>query len=141
MFYTPPLAPYFGGTPYPQQPQPQRKEISMVAGETGANALPMAPNSSDLALDTNGEIVWLIKTDSAGVRTIAPYDIKPHEAAPAPDYSNLEERIRKLEEAIKHADTADPATARADYTAYSSGTAPASAHTDQANDRRNEKRR
>lgn len=140
MFYTPPLAPYFGGTPYPQQPQPQRKEISMVTGETGANALPMAPNSSDLALDTGGEIVWLIKTDSAGVRTIAPYDIKPHEAAPAPDFQALEARIQKLEEALSNGNTADTANARTEYVAFTGSGTPA-AHADQADDRRNEKRR
>ena len=140
MFYNNPAINPLYGTPYPPQlPQAQpRQEVVKVNGEGGARAYPLGPNSSALLLDESGTIVWLATTDGAGYKTVAPYDISPHQAAPAPDYNSLEERIRKLEEAIKH-DTADPANARADYTAYSSGTAPARA--DQANDRRDEKRR
>lgn len=139
MFYNNPAINPLYGTPYPPQLQPQqpRQEVVKVNGEPGARAYSMGPNSSALLLDETGTLVWLVTTDGAGYKSVAPYDISPHQAAPAPDFSDLEERVRRLEEAIKH-DTADTANARADYTAYSSGTAPARA--DQANDRRHEKR-
>ena len=139
MFYNPAVNPYLG-TPYqPQPPQQPRQEVVKVNGENGARAYQLGPQSSALLLDETGTIVWLVTTDGAGYKTVAPFDISPHQAAPAPDYSDLEERIRKLEEAISNGNTGNPATARADYTAYSSGTAPA--RTDQADDQRHEKRR
>lgn len=132
MFYNnPAINPYFNA-PYPQPQQP-RQEVVKVCGENGARAFQLGPNSSALLLDETGTIVWLVTTDGAGYKSVAPFDISPHQAAPAPDYNDLEERIRKLEEAIKR-DTDNPANARAD-----TGTAPA--RTDQADDRRNEKRR
>ena len=140
MFYSnPAISPYPGSPyPYPQlQTQQPRQEVTKVNGENGARAYSMGPNSSALLLDETGTIVWLVTTDGAGYKTVAPFDISPHQTAAPPDYNDLEERIRKLEEAIRH-DTTDPANARPDYTAYSSGTAPARA--DQANDRRHEKR-
>ena len=139
MFYSPQINPYLG-TPYQPQPQQPRQEVVKVNGENGARAYQLGPQSSALLLDETGTIVWLVTTDGAGYKTVAPFDISPHQAAPAPDYSALEERIRKLEEAIRH-DTADPANAqRSDYTAFTaSGTAPARA--DQADDQRHEKRR
>ena len=134
--YNPALMPYLGMP----QPAPRKQEVIKVNGENGARAYQLGPQSSALLLDETGTIVWLVTTDGAGYKTVAPFDISPHQTAAPPDYSSLEARIAKLEEAIRR-DPADSANAqRSDYTAFTAGgTAPARA--DQADDQRNEKRR
>ena len=95
---------------YPATPQ---RQVDMVNGRNGAMQYPMGPNQRAWVLDENGLISWLIQTDSACYRTVTPYDVKPHEDAPAPDYGNLETRITKLEEIINgHTNTDNPATTR-----------------------------
>lgn len=87
----------------------QRSEVIRVNGRGGAEAYAIGPNSSALLLDESGSIVWLVTTDGAGYKTVAPYDISPHQTAPAPDFSSLEARIKKLEERLN--DTGNSATA------------------------------
>ena len=95
---------------YPATPQ---RQVDMVNGRNGAMQYPMGPNQRAWVLDENGLISWLIQTDSACYRTVTPYDVKPHEDAPAPDYGNLETRITKLEEIINgHTNTDNPAATR-----------------------------
>lgn len=97
-----------------QQPQTQ---VVRVNGRNGAEAYAIGPNSSALLLDESGMLVWLVTTDGAGYKTVAPYDITPHQTAQAPDYSGLESRIAKLE-AIVNEHTADStATKRNEPTA------------------------
>ena len=79
---------------------PQRQEIVRVNGENGARAYPMAPNSSALLLDESAPLVWLIQTDGAGYKTATPYTIAPYQAQAAPDYGDLAERVKRLEELI-----------------------------------------
>ena len=62
----------------------------------------MPPNSQTLLLDETQPILWLKQTDGAGYPTVTAYDIKPHEEAPVPDMKSLEERISRIEEAMKH---------------------------------------
>ena len=83
---------------YPSQVQPT--QVVRVNGEGGARAFQMGANSSALLLDESGTIVWLATTDGAGYKTVSPYDISPHKVAQTPDYSTLESRIVKLEEAM-----------------------------------------
>lgn len=83
------------------QQESQQHNVMEVTGRAGANAIQLAPNSSLLALDNTAPIVWLVKTDGAGYKSLVPYDIKPHEEEkPVDHYKALEERISKLEEAI-----------------------------------------
>ena len=93
--------------PFPYQAP--RTEVPRVSGRGGAEAFPMGPNSSAMPLDESGTLVWLITTDSAGFKTITPYDITPHQAPPAPDLGSLEARIKKLEDKLN--DTGNSATA------------------------------
>ena len=81
-----------------QQPQPV--QVVRVNGRNGAEAYTIGPNSSALLLDESGTLVWLVTSDGAGYKTIAPYDITPHQTAPAPDFGSLESRISKLEAII-----------------------------------------
>ena len=94
--------PYLPGNqfvPAPYQPQ-QSTQVVRVKGRPGADAFGMGPNCSALLLDESGTMVWLCVTDGAGYKTVSPYDITPHQDAPAPDFGSLENRITKLEELV-----------------------------------------
>ena len=84
------------------QPQMgQQTKVMEVTGRDGANTIQLGPDSSILALDSTAPIVWLVKTDGAGYKTLKPYDIKEHdEEKPVDHYKELEDRISKLEETI-----------------------------------------
>ena len=81
----------------PAQQVPQR-QVDRVNGENGARAYAMEPYSSAMLLDESGTMVWMVTTDGAGYKTVAPYDIMPHKTEPAPDYTDLETRVKKLED-------------------------------------------
>lgn len=110
--YNPNINPYinagYNTNLYQQQP---KQEVIKVNGENGARAFPLGANSSAILLDESGMLIWLITSDGAGYKTVTPYDISPHQAAPTPDYSTLEQRIERLE-GIIHANTSDTTTAR-----------------------------
>ena len=108
--YNPTMNPYLPQA-HSQLTQP-RQEVVKVNGEPGARAYPMGPNSSALLLDVSGAIVWAVTTDGAGYKTVAPYDIAPHQEAPAPDFGSLEARIARLEEKINGGTTGNPANAQ-----------------------------
>ena len=107
--YNPTMNPYLPQA-HAQLAQP-RQEVVKVNGEPGARAFPIGANSSALLLDISGTIVWLVTTDGAGYKTVAPFDITPHQEAPAPDFTSLESRIARLEEKI-NGTTGNPANAQ-----------------------------
>ena len=82
--------------PAPVQQAPQ--QVVRVNGENGARAYQIGANSSALLLDESGTQVWLVTSDGAGYKSVAAYDIAPHQAQPAPDFGSLEKRIKRLEE-------------------------------------------
>lgn len=86
-------------SPVQQQTMPVT-QVVRVSGENGAKAYQMGANSSALLLDESGLMVWLVTSDGAGYRTVSAYDITPHQQTPAPDFSSLENRIKKLEEIV-----------------------------------------
>ena len=94
-----------------QQMQQPQQEVVKVNGENGARAYPMGANSSALLLDSSGLLVWLVTSDGAGYKTVSAYDITPHQEAPAPDYSTLDQRITRLEGLI-HESTSNSSAAR-----------------------------
>lgn len=97
----------------PQQAVPAQ-QVVRVNGENGARAFQIGANSSALLLDESGTIVWMVTTDGAGYKTIAPYDILPHKTEPAPDFSDLESRVKKLEEMMggrRNGNTGNPSAA------------------------------
>lgn len=85
--------------PQIQQPAAQQ-QVVRVNGENGARSYQIGPNSSAILLDESGLMVWLVTSDGAGYKTVSPYDIAPHQSAPAPDFGTLEERIKRLEEIV-----------------------------------------
>jgi hypothetical protein len=104
---------YGNNGPYGTPPQmiempPQREEAKRVNGRNGAEMYRMAPNSSAVLLDENNPMIWFLQTDSAGYKTITPYDISPHVDEQPPDVrsidekiNGLDERLRAIEEALK----------------------------------------
>ena len=136
--YNPQINPYFGV----QRPfqSPPRQDVVKVHGEEGARAFPMSANSSALLLDEGGSIVWMVVTDGAGYKTVAAFDITPHESEPQPDYTDLESRISRLEEMVNNGSNSRNTSnaQQAEYSAYSSNASdrPASER-----DRNDQKRR
>ena len=98
-FQNPFINPY-GMAPQYQPPamQPAAQQVVRVNGENGARAYTIGANSSAMLLDESGLMVWLVTSDGAGYKTVTPYDITPHQTAPAPDFGNLESRIKRLED-------------------------------------------
>lgn len=74
------------------QAMQQRCEVVTVNGENGAQAYPLAPNSSALLLDESQPLVWLVKTDGAGYKTVSAFNITPHEQTQQPTNADLEQR-------------------------------------------------
>ena len=83
-----------------QQPvmQMPQQQVVRVNGENGARSYQIGANSSAMLLDESGEIVWLVTSDGAGYKTVSAYDIMPHKAEPPKEYTDLESRVRKLED-------------------------------------------
>ncbi len=75
-----------------------RYEINIVKGAAGASNFRMAPNSRTILADETAPIVWFARTDSGGYLTVEPYDISPHQEQQPVNVSDLEARVRKLEE-------------------------------------------
>ena len=83
-------------------PSPAQQQVVKVNGRNGAEMFQMAANSSALLLDESAPIIWLATTDGAGYKTLAAYDIAPHQEKPPIDIKNIEDRLTKLEEAMKN---------------------------------------
>ena len=92
---------------YPTQfNSPIRQEIVKVNGENGARAFQLAPNCSALLLDETNPIVWLVQTDGAGYKTVSPYTITPYQAAPTIDLTDIDKRLKRVEERLNESHTA-----------------------------------
>lgn len=96
MFYNP-----YQYQQYNNMQQPQ--QVLRVNGENGAKMLTLPPNSSALALDENAPIVWLCQTDGAGYKTCTPYKIEPYQQQPQSNITDLEMRVKRLEEMLTNA--------------------------------------
>ena len=85
----------------PMQMTLPRRTVDRVHGRQGAEMYSMGPDSDAIVLDENDPLMWFIQTDSAGYKTIKPYDIKPHEEAPVPDAKSLDERLNGLDDRLR----------------------------------------
>ena len=127
--YNPALMPYLG---MPQQRPILKHEVVKVNGENGARAYQIGANSSALLLDESGKMVWLVVSDGAGYKTVAAYDIMPHEEPPAPNFADLESRIANLERMMNDAKHSPNAEQKSDYNAFTAN---------QTDDRHDQKRK
>lgn len=100
--------------PYQSTISPTRPvEIPHVNGQNGAQAYQLPANSSILLLDDNAPIVYLVRTDSAGYKTITPYAIQEYKPEPAIDIRALLERVESLERRLNESDSEPTKTASA----------------------------
>ena len=73
-------------------------------------------------LDENNPLLYLAQTDGAGYKTITTFKIEPFTPEPQVDSKSLEERIKKLEEAIYNGRESDTADARRNKKSSAAGT-------------------
>ena len=110
----------------PTTPQVQNnvlpyQQILQANGKTSIDALQLSPNSSVLIADTTAPIVWKCTSDSLGNVTSVPYDISEHkeESEKVQEglvaiVSNIDERLRKVEEEYESIVKTKYATDKAD---------------------------
>ena len=115
-YQNPFIIPYgYGQQPYvPANIQQAPQQVVRVNGENGARAFQIGANSSALLLDESGTLVWLVTSDGAGYKTVAAYDIMPHKAEAPKEYTDLESRVKKLEDMIggrRNGNTGNPSAA------------------------------
>ena len=83
--------------------QPQRLPIyhaEPIHGENAAWAFPMGPNSEIWLPDADRDLVWWIRTDMNGNKTVTPFDVKPHEEPKQIDMEEILARLGAVEEWI-----------------------------------------
>ena len=77
-----------------------QQQIIQVNGRASIDSMQLAPNSSLLAMDTTAPIVWMCVSDGVGKVSATPYDIVVHKEVPAPDMTNIEQRLSSIEKTI-----------------------------------------
>ena len=113
MYQNPYLNPYQMTPKLAQNmPSPAQQQVVKVNGRNGAEMYQMAANSSVLLLDESAPIVWLATTDGAGYKSLTAYDIAPHQEQPPVDIKNIEERLSRLEEAMKHGNESNSSSSK-----------------------------
>jgi hypothetical protein len=80
-----------------------RRGILKVHGENGAQSLQMQPDDNCIALDeTNPEgktIIWVIATDSRGIKTVCkPYEVTEYIPKPPINVNDIDSRLKRLED-------------------------------------------
>ena len=106
--------------------QPQRLPVyqaPLMHGENAAWQFPMGPNSEIWLPDADQDIIWWIKTDQNGNRSVQPFDVAPHKQPAPVDTNDLAARLAAVEEWINAKSNkpnakraAAPATAGVDTT-------------------------
>ena len=95
--------------PYNNQwayPMPQQRSIAPVYradpihGENAAWQFQMGPNSEIWLPDADQDIIWWIKTDQNGNRSVQPFDVTPHKQPAPVDTNDLAARLAAVEEWI-----------------------------------------
>ena len=86
----------YNSNPTFQQPQ---RQIETANGKQGAYSFVMGPNSSVILADAADPKIWIVTTDSSGVKAVKGYKIIPdEEEEPKDPITLLNERLTKLEE-------------------------------------------
>ena len=71
-----------------------------IHGENAAWQFPMGTNSEIYLPDADQDIIWWIRTDANGQRTVVPFDVSPHVAPEPVDMNAIIARLSALEEKI-----------------------------------------
>ena len=64
-----------------------------IHGENAAWQFPMGANSEIYLPDAERDIIWWIRTDNNGNRSVQPFDVSPHKE---PEPVNMEELLARL---------------------------------------------
>lgn len=91
------------GMPQQYNPYMQRLPVYSAApihGENAAWQFPMGPNSEIYLPDADEDIIWWIRTDTTGNRSVQPFDVSPHKKPEPVDMNNILERLGAVEEWI-----------------------------------------
>ena len=87
-----------GYNPNSVQQMPQR-QIETANGKQGAFSFTMGPNSSVILADAVNPKIWIVTTDSSGVKAVKGFKVIPdEEEEPKDPITLLNERLDKLEE-------------------------------------------
>ena len=71
-----------------------------IHGENAAWQFPMGPNSEIYLPDNDRDIIWWIRTDQNGNKSVVPFDVKPHQEPTPIDTQDLAARLAAVEEWI-----------------------------------------
>lgn len=73
---------------------------SPIHGQNAAWQFPMGPNSEIYLPDADQDIIWWIRTDNNGNRSVQPFDVTPHKEPEPVNMENLLARLDAVEEWI-----------------------------------------
>ena len=71
-----------------------------IHGENAAWQFPMGANSEIYLPDAEKDIIWWIRTDNNGNRSVQPFDVTPHKEPEPIDMNDLLARLGAVEEWI-----------------------------------------
>lgn len=71
-----------------------------IHGENAAWQFPMGPNSEIYLPDSDRDIIWWIRTDQNGNKTVTPFDVKVHQEPAPVDMNEILARLGAVEEWI-----------------------------------------
>ena len=75
-------------------------QAAPIHGENAAWQFPMGPNSEIYLPDADKDIIWWIRTDMNGMRTVQAFDVQLHEEPAPVDTNDLAARLAAVEEWI-----------------------------------------
>lgn len=85
--------------PYNNWSQP-RYTATPIHGVNAAWQFPMGNNSEIYLPDADQDLIWWIRTDNTGNRTVTPFDVTLHKDPDPVDYNNIIERLNNIEERL-----------------------------------------
>lgn len=91
--------------PYMTTAWPQTNRLPVYAanpihGKDAAWQFPMGPSSEIYLPDADQDLIWWIRTDNMGNRTVIPFDIMPHEEPTPISLEDIMARLDTLEDKI-----------------------------------------
>ena len=94
--------PYSSWNPQPRmfnQPLPTY-HAEPIHGENAAWQFPIGPNSDIWLPDADQDLIWWIRTDANGNKTVEPFDVTPHKKPEPVDMNDILARLGAVEEWI-----------------------------------------
>lgn len=75
-------------------------DAPMLHGRSAAEQFPIGPNSQIFLPDADQNIIWWIKTDNVGTKTITPFAVSLYTEPTPVDLNDLQSRLAALEEKV-----------------------------------------